>query len=67
MVHKVFRVLPVTHKGSKVRKVLHIQGTNHPLVLQVLKEVRVQHKVLKDPKVELKGLKELKDPLQTRD
>ena len=47
--HKVFRVLPVTHKGSKERKVLHIQGPNHPLVLQVLKEVPVQHKVLKDP------------------
>ena len=65
--HKVFRVLPVTHKGSKERKVLHIQGTNHPLVLQVLKEVPVQHKVLKVPKVVLKGLKGLKDPLQTRD
>jgi hypothetical protein len=67
MVHKVFRVLLVTHKGSKVHRVLRTKGLNHPSVLQVLKEVRVQHKVLKDPKVLLKGLKELKDPLQTRD
>ena len=65
--HKVFRVLPETHKGSKEHKVLHIQGPNHPQVLQVLKEAPVQHKVLKVPKVVLKGLKGLKDPLQTRD
>jgi hypothetical protein len=67
MVHKVFRVLPETHKGSKEHKVLHIQVRNLPLGLRVLKEAPVQHKVQQVLKVELKGLKGLKDPLQTRD
>jgi hypothetical protein len=67
MVHKVFRVLLVTHKGSKVHRVLRTKGLNPPMVLQVLKVrkvVQLEHKV---PKVLLKGLKEPKDPLQTRD